>query len=529
MVANAPSLTHANRHRPGAADSLAAAHVFYPESYGAKGDAFLATDVTTNGTSTFTSATIAANAVVNQYVMINGGRGTSDTAAIGQITAINTGTNAVTISSPSLAINASASSLRAICGTDDTSAINSCFSADASYATSNDYFCEVQFQATTYVLATGPTQTNASPALINSQLPIPYPSNNNGRKLVFGIKGMGRSDHFDYWNSTIPDLAGTALVSMVTAPSTLDATYLVQSVLGSPSGTQGFNQGGTMGATFVNHKPVIENIQIIMPVYTHMTAFDLTYATGFYMDGCSVMAFAQPLAGGGPLLNTIWSDASVFGSRLGHGLRMPQGGNNADNYVGGFAVEGITVGVLIGEHAWMDELKSIYCAVAVKIENNTQGHGLVIGRCTAEAYQGGVLTQTTGLYPIFVGQWMTENSATAYDVSDSGGQLRGEFHWADVVDARGPVITGAGKLRIVNDVQGPGAWSGQPSVPASTTNQQNTAWRDAAVSVKGGTVTAVVVDGVTVSTVTNTTVFVPAGKNISITYSAAPTWAWTLL
>lgn len=76
---------------------------------------------------------------------------------------------------------------------------------------------------------------------------------------------------------------------------------------------------------------------------------------------------------------------------------------------------------------------------------------------------------------------------------------------------------------------GPGAWGSQPSVPSSTVAQINTSFRDAAVSIKGGTVTVVAVDGVTCATATGTTVIVPYGKTITLTYSVAPTWAWTLL
>jgi hypothetical protein len=501
---------------------------FKVEDHGALGDGMVASDVATNGTSTFTSATIAANAAVGQYVMINGGRGTADTAAIGQITAINTGTNAVTINAPTLPINVTASNLNAVFGTDDQAAINSAFAAAKTYAEAHDYFAEVLFKDKIYVLASPPTQTANSPAFQNSQLPIPFPTNNNGRKLVFGIKGVARADHYQYWNQTVPAISGTALVSMTTAPSAIDGTFGPQSVLGGPTGQSGFLQGGTIATAFANVKPVVENIQIVCPVYTNMTAFDFTYVTGFYADGCSAHVFAQPLSGGGPLLSSIWTDGAVFGTRAGVGMRFPAGGNNADNTVPSFVVEGYNLGVLLDEHAWIGNLRAIYVGVVIKMGPNTQGHATYIGRVTAEAYQGGILTQSSGTFPIFVGVWATEDSATAYDINDSGNQLTGEIHWSNIVDSRGPAITGATRLRIVNDKLGPGKWTTAPAVPASTVNAQNTAWRDAAVVVSGGTVTAITVDGVAQG-VTSGMVLVPSGKNIAITYSVAPTWKWTLL
>jgi hypothetical protein len=111
-------------------------------------------------------------------------------------------------------------------------------------------------------------------------------------------------------------------------------------------------------------------------------------------------------------------------------------------------------------------------------------------------------------------------------ITDTSNTLNG---YIGVRQFGGMSIGGSANLRIIALDQPSGAWSGQPAVPSSTTAQKNTSWRDAAVSVKGGTVTVVAVDGVTVATATNTTVVVPSGKNITLTYSAAPTWAWTLM
>jgi len=67
-----------------------------------------------------------------------------------------------------------------------------------------------------------------------------------------------------------------------------------------------------------------------------------------------------------------------------------------------------------------------------------------------------------------------------------------------------------------------------PAVPASTVAQQNTAGIPVQVVITGGTITAVVVNGITVGAAAGTYT-VPAYGAISITYSVAPTWAWTAL
>lgn len=66
----------------------------------------------------------------------------------------------------------------------------------------------------------------------------------------------------------------------------------------------------------------------------------------------------------------------------------------------------------------------------------------------------------------------------------------------------------------------------QPAVPASTVAAQNSNVYPVQVVISGGTLTAVVVNGVTVGT-GDGTYYVPAGGNISVTYTVAPTWAWS--
>jgi len=66
-----------------------------------------------------------------------------------------------------------------------------------------------------------------------------------------------------------------------------------------------------------------------------------------------------------------------------------------------------------------------------------------------------------------------------------------------------------------------------PAVPASTTPVTNTSPLPATVVVSAGTVTNVKVNGITVGA-GDGTYTVPSGATIAITYSAAPTWTWTL-
>jgi hypothetical protein len=65
-----------------------------------------------------------------------------------------------------------------------------------------------------------------------------------------------------------------------------------------------------------------------------------------------------------------------------------------------------------------------------------------------------------------------------------------------------------------------------PAVPASTTAVQNANPFPVQVVITGGTLTAVIVGDVTVGTAAGSYI-VPSAAAISITYSAAPTWAWS--
>ena len=72
-----------------------------------------------------------------------------------------------------------------------------------------------------------------------------------------------------------------------------------------------------------------------------------------------------------------------------------------------------------------------------------------------------------------------------------------------------------------------GAGFTAPAVPASLSPAANTSPLPATVVVSGGTVSNVAVNGVNVGT-GDGTYTVPPGQSIVLTYSAAPTWTWTL-
>jgi hypothetical protein len=72
-----------------------------------------------------------------------------------------------------------------------------------------------------------------------------------------------------------------------------------------------------------------------------------------------------------------------------------------------------------------------------------------------------------------------------------------------------------------------GAGVTAPSVPASGTPVANTSPMPVTVVISGGTMTNVVINGVSVGTGAGTYTL-PAGASITLTYTVAPTWAWTV-
>jgi hypothetical protein len=65
-----------------------------------------------------------------------------------------------------------------------------------------------------------------------------------------------------------------------------------------------------------------------------------------------------------------------------------------------------------------------------------------------------------------------------------------------------------------------------PAVPASLTAVMNNTGQDISVILAGGTVTHITVNGTDRGTTTPAQVMVPNGASVTLTYSAAPVWAW---
>lgn len=473
---------------------------FLPEAYGAKGDGRVVGDVVTNSTTTITSATANFTAGdVGKRIMVNGALGTANIPLLTTISSVTNATTAVLASTATV----STSGCAAVWGTDDTAAVNSAVSAASTYAQANGWFAEVIFSAKVYVLSAAPTQTSGAGGQVNAQVPIPYPAvNGQSRKLVISLKGAGNAGQTQFWESTIPNLQGTCLVSTQTAPSTPSPTFGQQSVIGGPSA------GGAFTGSFANVKVVVDGLTVWTPIYTNMYAFDFGYIASMEWGSFSAQAFAPALnLGGGTAAHPYQSDFPATTTTIGAGCRFPLVGNNDDVCGVSYACQGIDLGLIVADHFSCQRAATIYCDAAGKIDltHGTSGsaHEITIGQWSIEGCNGGLTTDGGGSAYAPVNISMdTELASPLYDLNDASSCIRGTLRICDNGVgrlSRLPVVNGGLKVKVINNMLSPGPWGTAPAAPATGVSQQNTAWRDATVYVTStAAITAVAVDGTTV-------------------------------
>jgi hypothetical protein len=250
---------------------------------------------------------------------------------------------------------------------------------------------------------------------------------------------------------------------------------------------------------------------------------DLRGVAGCGGGSFSYLVDAHPVGGG-------IAGGSISGNYFG--LATPNNGNNDVSYWQSVTVYGMTYGVILGEHTHISSLRAIYCFDAIVVVGTFYSgpgalHAVTINNASVESVTSG------GNALIFVGQGAkchivldTEDSTVTITDQSGAGLNTGDVY---LVGSWNTLVLPASTSNVtIHDSTRPAGHAIAPSVPASTTALQNTFGRPAAVTVTGGTVTAIAVDG-TAAGATAGTVVVPAGKDIALTYSAAPTWVWTLI
>jgi hypothetical protein len=404
--------------------------------------------------------------------------------------------------------------------TDDTAAIKAAINAAVTACVTNgSNYCEVWFSGGVYLASGATTQGGSTHG--NAQIPLPVMST-TAEKVVLVLRGSDSADSLMHWQQTTSQAAGAVIKS--TLAGTNSGTFGEASVIGGPTPLQGY---GSTASLFSNMLVVIDGLTLLVPNDPHVCGFDFRGVAEAKVKTASVM----------PILTTGPPNTAITPATQGwqFGLSMPQTNNNDLCEIGSFTGYGQNYSCVISEHTIADAIRSIYCIAGLTVAGGagtSTPHRCLVKYASVESCQIGLMGNYDTGSPTKVdilqfdyeggsGSW-----ATFHGVHDPSNNLSGTMNWG-ANGSGAPDVNGASGLRIINLEQARGHVA-SPSIPSTTVALVNPFWRDAAVTITGGTVTVIAIDG-TASGLTSGTVIIPTGKVITLTYSVAPSWVWTLL
>lgn len=413
---------------------------------------------------------------------------------------------------------------------DDTAGIIAAINAVVALAQADgSNYGEVWFGSGAGVYAVNGALQQGGATLGNAQIPLPViPS--TGEKFILVLRGVSDPNGFPHWQQLVQQNAGSVIVTNLNA--NFDATFGSPSCIGGPTAQQ---MGSTDGG-FSNMLIVIDGITVQSPLNPKGVAVDLQACAQADVPHLACNGSIVPGLGGGT--------AVTMPTNPGVALRMPQVGNNDYARIGSLGVEGYGIGLIVGEHTSADRVAIIYSAIGVNFQA-AQNDACRINYLSTEGCANHLSTNGAAVgghqrCQIDIGTWDCEdygagagiNLQTLHHVDDPANLLTGEINFrtnATTTTGPGtnPTVSGGANAHIFNGYQSTGHQA-PPAVPATAVALVNPFWRDAAVTVSGGTVTVISVDG-TATGVTSGTVIVPAGKSITLTYSVAPTWNWVTI
>jgi len=213
----------------------------------------------------------------------------------------------------------------------------------------------------------------------------------------------------------------------------------------------------------------------------------------------------------------------------GRGVMMPNKLNDACNHqIGSMEIMGYPNGLQAFEHCVFDDLYIGRCTSAYT--PGAGDHWNVFKRLLVQDCVDAIVpTNPTGhdLIDAFVDFGDAAGCVAAgHLINDPNNVLFGEVRFGPYQAAPALSVIGGANCRVVNYGQPIGTVAA-PGIPASGTPLVNGFGRNAWVIVSGGTVSAISVDGVATG-LTSGQILVPGGKTVTLTYTAAPTWAWWL-
>lgn len=408
------------------ASSDTGAWVFNVVHYGAKGDGKVRADgAMTAGSAVLTCATSTpfTSADVGKKIMVKGAGASGVTTLVATISSFTDSGHVV------LSTNAATSVTNAVVmwATDDTTPIQNAINDAVTWAQANGGAARVFVPVSTGFYGIGGALVTGGTTKGNAQLTIPVVTT-TGRKVVLTIEGATNGASLQHWEQTVPQTAGSTLVSFgvhasVSAQNTSISANGNGCVIGGPAQPGGY---GVAPGNFSNMLITLKGLNIL----TAYSLYGLTY-TAFDFSGIA-NAHIEDVAYGttGVVPNNDFASVNQFANGLSIGALMPASGNNDYVVVRNVTCHGgYTYGFYATEHTTATDMRILYCwsgfcAVGLYYGSVGATHAikavqLSVEACTNNVLIVGVGSGGTGPF-LDIDQLDTETSAPTFADTTSG-------------------------------------------------------------------------------------------------------------
>lgn len=395
-----------------------------------------------------------------------------------------------------------------------------------------------------------------------AQVPLPFSRTSAGTIEFFGGPGEAPPLYIGLGQS------GTVIKSTLASAPTWNGTVGIASIFGGPtsfSSRRGFTnlnhiEFGFKNVTIRSAAPVICGVDVgwCNGLWADGLAFDTdqvaNFPGGYTFTSSSLTPCTAPQA-----IPIVFPQVDCYrGATVGKmsvtgwrtGPQLGELGNIEDLLVN--FVTGPVICSDVGYHGnrigLLRDWNNAYGVAATYPDGTHQAYsipltsGQPVGPASQATASNGTLPYAS---PLVIGLWDNQpdgnqSAKTAlqrvYDLMDENNVTPVEASYCEITAGVGATqgqfrILGPGastlgtvRARIKENTRTPGPQTA-PALPATTVKIRNPFFQDALVTISGGTVTAITVNG-TATGATSGAVLVPSCGTIAVTYSAAPTWAW---
>jgi hypothetical protein len=405
--------------------------------------------------------------------------------------------------------------------TDDTDAVQAAINAAFHHAVAKGNYAEVVFRPVTYLIAGPLVEGGVTHGRSQLTIPVqPMPS----AKLTIVLRGVRDASALPIWTQTVNSRNGAVLLSHHPGAG-YNSTNGSASVFGGPTPEHGY---GKVPNQWNNILLVWDGISVVIPSPANMGGINLRCMAEAVVPSALVTTDAHPpgLGGGSPAgtFQVPTNDAAV-------GLQMPDTNNNDNSWVGNYSTEGLYYGMFVGEHTVVENCRMIYCVYPWLALSTS--HWCVVKAASVEWCINGpdITDSRIDIMQIDFEDGRAPWSPSTYltTTTNSNGSIRYMSNDVSTLIDRTkmPAPSQMPLVRFFDCRLAGGHRSDTPTIPASGTPLLNPYYRDAMVTISGGTLSGISIDGGSTG-LTSGAFMVPSGKTITLTYTTAPTWSWYL-